>query len=137
MAEQKRPEPGQIGWIDLTVPDAEALRGFYERVTGWTPSPVSMGDYSDYCMIASEGQPVAGICHARGENAAMPPAWMIYITVRDLDESLWRAVEGGGKVRVPVRKMEAGRYAVIEDPAGAVAALFEPAGGEASELLSD
>jgi len=44
-----------------------------------------------------EPQPVAGICHARGENAAMPPAWMIYITVRDLDESLWRAVEGGGK----------------------------------------
>jgi predicted enzyme related to lactoylglutathione lyase len=26
--------PGQIGWIDLTVPDAPALRDFYQAVTG-------------------------------------------------------------------------------------------------------
>jgi predicted enzyme related to lactoylglutathione lyase len=37
MAEQKRPTPGQIGWIDLTVPDAQALCAFYQHVTGWAP----------------------------------------------------------------------------------------------------
>jgi diazepam-binding inhibitor (GABA receptor modulating acyl-CoA-binding protein) len=42
--------PGQIGWIDLTVPDAPALRDFYQGVTGWTPSPVEMGGYQDFCM---------------------------------------------------------------------------------------
>jgi predicted enzyme related to lactoylglutathione lyase len=26
---------GNIGWIDLTVPDAEAIRDFYRHVTGW------------------------------------------------------------------------------------------------------
>jgi predicted enzyme related to lactoylglutathione lyase len=73
--------PGQIGWIDLTVPDAPALRDFYQGVTGWTPSPVEMGGYQDFCMHPhGEPQPVAGICHG-----------------------------------------------VIEDPAGAVCALFEPA----------
>jgi predicted enzyme related to lactoylglutathione lyase len=126
MAEQKRPTPGQIGWIDLTVPDAQALCAFYQHVTGWTPSPVAMGGYSDYCMTPEGGEAVAGICHARGENAAMPPVWTIYITVRDLEESVRRVTERGGKVRVPARNMEAGRYCVIEDPAGAVAALFEP-----------
>jgi hypothetical protein len=133
MAELKRPTAGQIGWIDLAVPDAQALCGFYQHVTGWTPSPVAMGSYDDYCMIAAGGDAVAGICHARGENAALPPVWMIYITVPDLDESVRRAVERGGKVRVPTRSAGAGRYAVIEDPAGAVAALFEPP----SELRSD
>lgn len=54
---------------------------------------------------------------------------MIYITVRDLDESGRRAEERGGKVRVTTRNTEAGRYSVIEDPAGAMAALFEPALG--------
>ena len=43
MAELKRPAPGQIGWIDLTVPEAQALCAFYQHVTGWTPSPVAMG----------------------------------------------------------------------------------------------
>jgi hypothetical protein len=51
---------GQIGWIDLTVPDAPALRDFYQGVTGWTPSPVEMGGYQDFCMHPSgEPQPVA------------------------------------------------------------------------------
>jgi uncharacterized protein len=125
---------GSIGWIDLTVPNAEHVRDFYQSVTGWSPSPVDMGGYSDFCMHPSPGsEPVAGICHARGPNASMPPQWIIYINVDDLDESVRRCAELGGKLRVPVRSMgPSGRYCVIEDPAGAVAALFEPAQLEAA-----
>jgi uncharacterized protein len=127
MEEPKPPAPGQIGWVDLTVPDAPALRDFYARVTGWMPSPVEMGGYQDFSMSGADGRVVAGICHARGENAALPPVWLVYITVADLDESLRRCVEGGGTVRVAPQGMGGmGRYAVIQDPAGAVAALFEP-----------
>ena len=125
---------GSIGWIDITVPNAESLRDFYQNVTGWAPSTVDMGGYNDFCMHPSPGgEPVAGICHARGPNAAMPPQWIIYITVDDLDESIRRCRELGGRLRVPVRPMGAtGRYCVIEDPAGAVAALFEPITMEAA-----
>jgi uncharacterized protein len=125
---------GSIGWIDLTVPDAERIRDFYQSVTGWAPSPVDMRGYQDYCMHpAPDSEPVAGICHARGENAAMPPQWIIYITVDDLEESVRRCTELGGKLRVPVRSMgPSGRFCVIEDPAGAVAALFEPTRLEAA-----
>jgi predicted enzyme related to lactoylglutathione lyase len=121
--------PGHIGWIDLTVADAGALRDFYEKVTGWEPSPVEMGGYQDYCMHPpGEPQPVAGICHARGQNADLPPVWMVYITVANLDESIRRLEELGGKLRRPVESMgNMGRFCVIEDPAGAVSALFEPA----------
>jgi predicted enzyme related to lactoylglutathione lyase len=122
---------GQISWIDLTVPDAAALRDFYQDVTGWTPSPVKMGDYQDFCMHPpGEPQPVAGICHARGENAGLPPVWMMYITVGDLDQSLSRCEERGGKKLRPVQSMGAsGRFCVIEDPAGAICALYETAKG--------
>jgi predicted enzyme related to lactoylglutathione lyase len=121
---------GKIEWIDLTVPDAERVRDFYARVTGWSASPVDMEGYQDFCMVPEgAGEPVAGICHARGQNAAMPPVWMIYITVDDLDESVRRCEALGGKLRTPVHNMGAqGRYCVIEDPAGAVAALFEKRG---------
>jgi predicted enzyme related to lactoylglutathione lyase len=125
---------GSIGWIDLTVPNAETIRDFYHIVTGWTPSPVEMGGYNDFCMHPSpESAPVAGICHARGENAFMPRQWIIYITVDDLDASIERCKALGGKLRVPVRSLGAsGRCCVIEDPAGAVAALFEPVRLEAA-----
>jgi uncharacterized protein len=126
---------GEIGWIDLTVPDAESLREFYCHVTGWMPSPVAMGGYDDYCMnIPATGKSVAGVCHARGENAGLPPAWLIYITVANLDQSAGECERRGGKVRVPPKRMgDYGRYCVIEDPAGAVAALFEPSPRESSE----
>jgi uncharacterized protein len=127
MAETTAPAVGQIGWVDLTVPNAEAVRAFYEHVTGWTASPVAMGDHNDYCMApAGSDKPVAGVCHALGENAALPPAWLIYITVADLDESIRRCAESGGRVRVAERKIPGmGRFCVIEDPAGAVAALHQ------------
>jgi uncharacterized protein len=121
--------PGHIGWIDLTVADASALRDFYQTVTGWEPAPVEMGGYQDFCMHPpGEPQPVAGICNARGQNADLPPVWMVYITVADLDESVRQCERLGGKLRRAVESMgNMGRFCVIEDPAGAVCALFEPA----------
>ena len=114
--------------MDLTVPDAVAVRDFYQSVTGWTPSPVEMGDYQDFCMLPpGEEQPVAGICHARGQNANVPPVWLVYINVSNLDESLRQTVERGGTIIRPATSMGAhGRYSVIADPAGAVCALFQP-----------
>jgi len=127
MSEQKA-KPGAIAWTDLTVPDAERLRDFYGAVAGWRSEPVSMGDYNDFVMAPVDGPPVAGVCHARGANAGLPPHWLIYINVTDLDSSLKRCVELGGKIVAQPRSAGGhGRYAVIEDPAGAVAALFEPA----------
>jgi predicted enzyme related to lactoylglutathione lyase len=49
--------------------------------------------------------------------------------VANLDESLSQCAERGGKAHGPARAAGEGRCAVIEDPAGAVAALYEPASG--------
>jgi predicted enzyme related to lactoylglutathione lyase len=87
-----------------------------------------MGEYQDFCMHPpGDPQPVAGICHARGHNAELPPVWMVYITVDDLDESVRRCEALGGKRRSEIHVSPMGRYCAIEDPAGAVSALFESA----------
>ena len=122
------PQVGQIGWFDLTVPDAESLRAFYERVVGWSSEPVDMDGYNDYAMKppGADGA-VAGICHARGTNAEIPPQWLLYITVADVAKSARECTAAGGEVIVGPREMGGGGFAVIRDPAGAVCALYQPA----------
>lgn len=68
---------GSTVWTDLTVDDAAEVRDFYQEVTGWTASPVSMGEYDDFNMLGTDGQPAAGICHARGPNANLQAQWMV------------------------------------------------------------
>lgn len=119
---------GTIGWIDLTVDDATRVRDFYAKVVGWTPADVPMGDYNDFNMVAANGHPAAGVCHRRGSNANLPPQWLIYIHVADLDASLAACTSNGGALlHGPVNFGGMGRYAVIRDPAGAVAGLFQAA----------
>lgn len=121
---------GTINWIDLTVDDADGVRDFYRNVVGWETSGIDMGGYSDHCMIPPQTEgPVAGICHARGKNANAPAQWLIYINVADLDRSIEAVNAGGGAViSGPSAAGEYGRFCIIRDPAGAVAALFEPKG---------
>jgi predicted enzyme related to lactoylglutathione lyase len=120
------PRPGSITWTDLTVDDAERVRDFYHAVTGWTPVPLSMGTYADFVMKTDDGEEIAGICHARGSNADLPPVWLVYITVDDLDHSLDQCHRHGGSVLTPPRSYAGGRYCVIKDPAGAICALYQP-----------
>ena len=129
MEDEKRPGPGTIGWTDLTVDDAKAVRDFYKKVVGWTTSNVDMGGYDDFTMIhPTSGDAVGGVCHARGSNADLPPVWMIYVNVDDLDESMAQCVELGGEVISGPKQMGSmGRYCAIKDPAGAIMSLFEPA----------
>ena len=119
------PRPGTVTWQDLTVPNAEAVRDFYAAVVGWEPEALSMGAYSDFVMNA-DGAGIAGICHARGANAELPAAWLIYITVEDLDHSIAECQRLGGSLIAPPRGYGGGRYCVIKDPAGAVCALYQP-----------
>ena len=126
MAENKN-EAGSVSWVDLTVENAESIRNFYSDVVGWKFEFVSMGEYSDYSMLTpDQKRTVAGICHAKGLNAEMPAQWMIYITVADIDKSIEECKKLGGKIITgPKSYAGMGKYCVIQDPAGAVCALFE------------
>jgi uncharacterized protein len=126
MSEAQNSPIGTIGWVDLTVPDADRVRDFYADVVGWTASAVDMGGYSDYCMNApASGQTVAGVCHARGPNAAQPGGWMVYLMVADLEASLERVAARGGEVVGEPRQAGQGRFCVIRDPSGALCGLYQ------------
>ncbi|MBK8027550.1 MAG: VOC family protein [Chloroflexi bacterium] len=114
---------GSIAWFDLTVDNTEEVRDFYKEVVGWDHSDVDMDGYADYNMTEpGTDTTAAGIVHRRGINADIPPQWMIYIMVADLDASVAAVERLGGKV---VKRGKDMPYAIIQDPAGAVAGLMQ------------
>jgi len=116
---------GSIGWCDLTVPKADAVRDFYRDVVGWTSADHDMGGYADYVMSRPDGEGTSGICWARGVNEGLPPVWLVYFVVASLDESLARVRARGGSVLREPGPGGSGRFAVVRDPAGAVCALYQ------------
>lgn len=128
MAEDEVFETGALIWADLTIPNAEEVKNFYSEVIGWKSEPVKMGDYDDFSMQSPEtGRTIAGVCHSKGINADLPHQWLVYFTVKDVDKSAEKCLRNGGEVIAGPRKMgRYGKYCVIKDPAGAVAALFSP-----------
>jgi predicted enzyme related to lactoylglutathione lyase len=63
----------------------------------------------------------------RGENKDRPAHGLVYLTVATLRASLKKCAAKGGAVVGAVRTMGGANRAVLRDPAGAVAMLFEPA----------
>ena len=127
MTTPEQPRIGSIVWQDLTVPNAPEVRDFYCQVVGWTYTDHDMAEYNDFNInLPGTAETVAGICHARGANANVPPQWLVYISVADVAESARRCEELGGKVIDGPRSMGGATFCVIQDPAGAVAALFGP-----------
>src|SRR5262245_25523407 len=126
MSKPEKPPVGSVGWIDLTVADAAGIRDFYRDVLGWKATEVEMKGYSDYVMIQGKtGAPTAGICWARGVNRDVPPVWLVYFVVQSLDNALAQSLlHGATVVREPVGGA-GGRFAGIQDPAGALCALYE------------
>ncbi|MEM7732640.1 MAG: VOC family protein [Pseudomonadota bacterium] len=112
---------GKPLWHDLTVSDATEIAPFYEAVCGWTASEHDMGDYADFDMTSPDGDRVAGLCHARGPNAALPPVWLIYVSVPSLKDALAQVKAHGGTVI----DQRGDALAIIRDPAGAHLALWQ------------
>jgi len=123
------PEIGRITWQDLTIENADEIRDFYSGVIGWEPRPEDMGDYSDYNMFPpGASKSAAGVCHARGINAEFPPQWLVYITVESVEKSAAKCIELGGKVLIGPKPLGKDTLCVIQDPAGAVCALYQVGG---------
>ncbi|MDM7860846.1 VOC family protein [Alteromonas sp. ASW11-36] len=116
---------GTMGWLDLTVDNADEVKAFYQQVVGWTSADVSMGEYNDYMMKAENGNETAGICHNRDANKGLPAKWLPYFIIADIKSSLTSVTNLGGKQLSEIRSYGDSRFVIIKDPAGAVCALYQ------------
>jgi len=112
------------GWRELWARDAGAMAAFYRPLADYKVAPQPKADgIVEYHLVAA-GYPRAGILQV--DAADLPSAWLPYIRVRDLHETLGRVEQAGGELLVaPDPGIRQGRVAVIRDPLGAALGIAE------------
>ena len=119
-------EPGALAWNELCTHDVGAATTFYGGLFGWRANQVTSADGQEYTMFDLEGQPASGMIAIREEWGEMPSNWFIYLAVEDLEESLTRVEEMGGKViHQPMEVENVGRFSFIQDAVGAYLSLIQ------------
>lgn len=118
---------GKPCWFELStdkgkLPEAEA---FYARVLGWSFANSGMSGMS-YHLASHGGDMIAGVMEMPDDVVGMPPAWMIYLEVDDIDASAARISSLGGMIfREPADVPGTGRFAIAADPQGAAFGLLQ------------
>jgi predicted enzyme related to lactoylglutathione lyase len=128
--------PGTPTWADLGSSDLQASAAFYSAIFGWTAHVSDAPAAGGYTMFHSaEGKTVAGMGPLA--NPGQPPAWTTYISVEDADATTAAATAAGGTVVMPpMDVMDQGRMAILQDPTGAVVALWQPRAHRGAELYN-
>lgn len=129
MTEFNEYAPGTFCWVDLGTTDAEGAKAFYTELFGWSAIDNPAGPDMVYTMLQIEGKDVAGLYQMSEEQRSqgMPPLWLSYVSVANVDECAAKAKSLGGQVlQEPFDVMDVGRMALVQDPTGAVLALWQP-----------
>ena len=122
-------EPGALVWNELLTRDYAGAQPFYASVFGYTYTEIG-GDDFRYSTVEVGGNTVGGLGALPDEvPAAVPPHWLSYLAVDDVDALVERAVALGGAVQRPAADMPYGRHAGLADPAGAGFAIIKPIPG--------
>jgi uncharacterized protein len=117
---------GEFCWNELMTGDTSKAASFYTSLFGWQANEMDMGD-ATYTMFKSGDADIAGMLKIpQGQEGTIPPHWMSYIAVDDVDATLAQAQELGASVAVPVTPVgDFGRFAVVADPTGAHIAFWQ------------
>lgn len=119
--------PGVLCWADLSTPDAQAAKAFYEPLFGWQLVPGKDKPADSYLHIKNGENFIGGVQSAAERDPHAPPHWLPYFFVTDCDASTEKAKALGAKIYLPPTSPDPSlRLSVLADPQGAVFALFTP-----------
>ncbi|MGI8559534.1 MAG: VOC family protein [Solirubrobacteraceae bacterium] len=111
---------GALAWNELASADPEASREFYEQLFGWQTEQFA-GSPQPYLTIKNEGSGNGGI---RQVEAGVPPSWLVYFAIDDLDAGLALVTELGGQVHGEPIDIGIARIGIAADQQGAMFALY-------------
>jgi hypothetical protein len=129
---------GTFCWIELGTSDPAAAKTFYAQLLGWKSQDMPVkGMEGAYTMFNLGGQEktVAGMYKLMPEQVkqGVPPNWLPYVQVENVDALHKRAETLGARTLMPPMDVaDMGRSVVLQDPTGAVFALWQVKGGGAS-----
>ena len=111
---------GALSWNELATPDLDASAAFYTELFGWQVEPLEGMEFP-YRIIQNAGASNGGM---RPSQANEPCYWLAYFGTDDIDASLGKSTELGGTTLVGSTDIGMGKIAILQDPQGAVFALF-------------
>jgi len=141
MPERTAHAPGTPSWVDLQTSDPAGAKEFYSALFGWDYDDQEVGHDADgnpayYSLANKNGKNVAAITAL--PMPGIPPHWNTYVTVADVDASAKKVAGAGGTVVMDAFDvMDAGRMAVIADPAGAMFNLWTAKGSIGAQLVNE
>jgi len=122
---ENAPEVGAASWHELMTTDAAAAMKFYTDVFGWRPSEtLDMGAMGKYHMFNRPHGMIGGMMNKPPEMAPVPPHWMIYFRVPDINAATERIKANGGRILNGPMEVPGGDWIVnAMDPQGAAFSL--------------
>jgi predicted enzyme related to lactoylglutathione lyase len=119
------PEVGEASWHELMTTDATAAMKFYSEAFGWQPSEsLDMGPMGKYQMFNRPHGMIGGMMNKPREMAQVPPHWLIYFRVPDINSAADRVKANGGKIlNGPMEVPGGDRVLTAMDPQGAAFGL--------------
>lgn len=119
---------GHFVWHELLTTDSKSASVFYGKLAGWKAK--AWDEDPSYLVLSMGESPMGGI-------VALPPdaqrkgerrRWLPYIGTDDVEVGVWEAQRLGGKVIKDTETVPTiGKFAVLQDPFGAVFAIIQPA----------
>ncbi|HEY3187840.1 MAG TPA: VOC family protein [Solirubrobacteraceae bacterium] len=138
MSERDGYEHGVPCAITAVHPDPDAAVAFYTRLFGWeAEDAMPAGSPGRHFVCTLNGREVAAVASARGEG---PPVagWQTHVWVDSADDAAARATDAGGRVVTePFDLLDAGRTAVLTDPAGAVFGVWQPRRRRGAQVVNE
>jgi predicted enzyme related to lactoylglutathione lyase len=116
---------GEVSWNELNTRGSDDAWTFYSALFGWKvvqemPLPPEMGG-GMYRIYGSGQLAYGGITNGMPD---VPPSWMYYIRVSDIDATVARATALGARLlNGPMEVPDGDRVAQLMDPQGAAFAL--------------
>ena len=121
-------DPGLFHWNELMSHDAAKAKKFYTDTVGWTFEDMEMPK-GTYSMMKVGDKFAGGIFEMKEpELKDVPEKWVPYLSVDDVDARLKKAVAAGATILKPAVDVPGvGRFAILQEPGGAVVGFITPA----------
>jgi len=128
---------GKVILRELVTPDIAVAERFYAGLFGWMFRDIRTGA-TGYAEAFLDGRPVAGLVQrAVPAGQHRQPAWLGFLSVRDVDAAEKIALQHGAKVLFEAHSFpDRGREAVFADPQGAVFAVLASSSGDPPDFLA-
>ena len=116
--------PGAWAWVEFWTDDPKGAAGFYGDVIGYETKTIDRNG-KPYGLFTGSGKNLAGLVKIPDEFENVNPSWAPYVGVSDIQQSMARVKDLGGRVVLGVEESSGALISLILDPVGGAIFLYE------------